>query len=515
MIVDDTEENIDILVEALADDYEVCVAMDGETALQYISAEPPDLVLLDIMMPGLDGFEVCRRLKDAEKTRDIPIIFVTAMGKMNDMKKGLELGAMDYITKPITPSIVKVKVKNQLMLKLAHSQELDKNTAAREKVEKELRAAREIQMDILPKVFSPFPGKPEIDLYAVLQPARQVGGDFYDFFFNSEDQLCFVIGDVSGKGVPAALFMAAAKTLIKSTAHTVLQPDRILDIVNRELSADNDTCTFVTVFLGILDSKKGRISYVNAGHNPPLIILREGEPDFLKGAASTAIGIYEDSIFTSDTFQLMPGETILLYTDGVTEAFNQKEEQFSEERLQKEAANLQKNSMRELVTAILREVESFTGNVAQSDDITMLALKYLPVAELTLVLKNERPEIQPALRKVTVFLTEHELSPEIIHDFRLSLEEILENIINHAYEDDGKHHIEIEIELTPEFLTARTKDDGKPFDPTGHIDPDKDKPFAERQIGGLGIHLVRSLMDEIKYSYNQGRNVTFISKSLS
>jgi len=375
MVVDDTEENIDILVETLGNDYEISVAMDGESALEDMAANKPDLVLLDIMMPGMDGYEVCRRIKADPETSDIPVIFITAMGEIEDEAKGLELGAVDYIRKPITPAIVRTKVKNHLTAQLAHVRQLSENAEAREKIEKELQVARVIQMDLLPR---DFPQEDDIELFATLKPARQVGGDFYDFFFLEPDRLCFVIGDVSGKGVPAALFMSMAKALIKASAQTVQTPAGILDTVNRELSQDNDTCTFVTVFIGILDLKSGELSFANGGHNYPLIYEPGGHPEFLEGGKSMILGIDEETVYTGATIKLQPDQGLCLYTDGITEAFNEMDQEFSDERLIAFVAANTRRPVKELVDLLVLEVETFAGKRPQADDITVLALRYRP-----------------------------------------------------------------------------------------------------------------------------------------
>ncbi|NOR64956.1 MAG: response regulator, partial [Candidatus Scalindua sp.] len=308
LVVDDTEANIDILVAALDSEYEVSVAMDGESALEAVNTDPPDLILLDIMMPGIDGYEVCRRLKSEPKTAAISIVFITSMSEVQNKTKGFELGAVDYITKPFDIMEVKARVKTHLSLTLARrelanqniileekvrirTEALRQSIAARERMESELRIAHDIQMNIMPADFPPFPDKPEIDIYAILKPAREVGGDFYDFFFINSDRLCLVVGDVSGKGVPAALFMSMVITYIRSIAKVFDKPDVILNNVNREVSRGNDSCTFVTVFLGILNIKTGELSYTNAGHNPPLKISRKSGVMLLDDASCPAIGM--------------------------------------------------------------------------------------------------------------------------------------------------------------------------------------------------------------------------------
>ena len=254
--------------------------------------------------------------------------------------------------------------------------ELTDTTAAKERIESELKIAHDIQMGIVPKIFPPFPDRSEFDIYAVLEPAREVGGDLYDFFFIDDDHLCFVIGDVSDKGVPASLFMAVAKTLIKTVAGEIKEPDKILDRVNKEISHDNDSCMFVTLFLGILDIRTGEVYYANGGHNPPLIMRKGKEAAFLGGATGTAAGIIEDVIYEKEKLILQPGDTIYMYTDGVTEAFNKSGELFSEERLKKEASLHQQDSIKDLVREMLGEIKSFSRGVPQSDDITILVLRY-------------------------------------------------------------------------------------------------------------------------------------------
>jgi sigma-B regulation protein RsbU (phosphoserine phosphatase) len=255
---------------------------------------------------------------------------------------------------------------------------LAETTAASERIESELKIAHDIQMGILPKEFLSYQGEYDVDIYALIEPARQVGGDLYDFFYLNEDQLCFAIGDVSGKGVPAAVFMTAVKTLIKATAKTIDKPSTILRIVNEEISKGNDYATFVTVFLGLLNVRTGVISYINAGHNPPLILRRNKNAEFLTGSRNMALGIDENFYFKHDNVILKPGEGIFLYTDGVTEAFNLKGELFSSERLQKNILKYQKNSSKKLAIKILKNIQSFSIGVPQSDDITILSIRYRP-----------------------------------------------------------------------------------------------------------------------------------------
>lgn len=253
---------------------------------------------------------------------------------------------------------------------------LEKTIAAKERIESDLRVAREIQMDLLPTDFPPFPDRHEFDIFAIIEPAREVGGDLFDFFFVDDDHLCFLIGDVSDKGVPAALFMARTKTLIKSVAGGRQNSAQILTAVNRELSINNDSMMFVTVFCGILKVSTGEIGYTNAGHNPPLVVRPDKVPQFLADTGDTALGIDEDLMFHAADVTLAPGDTLFMYTDGVTEAFNDRQEEFAEARLQQALSDHHSGAVSETALTVLDSVKRFAGEVPQSDDIAILALKY-------------------------------------------------------------------------------------------------------------------------------------------
>ena len=255
--------------------------------------------------------------------------------------------------------------------------QLTETTAAKERIESELKIAHDIQMSILPKIFPPFPDRPDaFGLYAVIKPAREVGGDFYDFFYIDDSHFCFVIGDVSGKGVPASLFMAVTKTLIKGHAAGAADPGRILTKVNNDLSDENDACMFVTIFLGILNIKTGEILYANGGHNPPVIINGGGAADFLNVPRDIVVGAATGYQYKTDSATLKPGDSIFTYTDGVTEAMNGKEELFSAKRLHEILSSTQGKTARNVISHVMEETALFAGDAQQSDDITMMLLQY-------------------------------------------------------------------------------------------------------------------------------------------
>jgi len=253
---------------------------------------------------------------------------------------------------------------------------LKRETEAKERIESELRIARDIQASMLPQTFPPFPDRKEFEIFALMEPAKEVGGDFYDFFFVEEDKLCFFIGDVSGKGVPAALFMSISKTLLKTEALRGLSARDVVDRVNNILCPDNQMCMFVTVFCVILDLVTGEVDFSNGGHNPPLICGNGRCFEFINIPKGCVLGAIENSKSGSGKLTLSPGDTIFLYTDGVTEAMNPKRELFSEARLKESLAKLTEKNVTEIAQEMREELRVFAQEEPQSDDITMLVLKY-------------------------------------------------------------------------------------------------------------------------------------------
>jgi sigma-B regulation protein RsbU (phosphoserine phosphatase) len=252
---------------------------------------------------------------------------------------------------------------------------LTETTAAKERIQSELKMATDIQASLLPRLFPAFPDRPEFDIYASMDPAKEVGGDFYDFFFIDDTHLCFLIADVSGKGVPAALYMMVAKTLLKSEGQRLGEPDQILSCVNKILASDNDSCMFATVFCAILNTKTGDIRFANAGHNPPLIMDAQGIR-YLKPKPGFVLGPMPDTIFETERLALNPGDTLFLYTDGVTEAENEEQKLYGEPELKNALHRAPRKDLADLIHFIRREVTRHANGTPQSDDVTMVAIKY-------------------------------------------------------------------------------------------------------------------------------------------
>ena len=253
---------------------------------------------------------------------------------------------------------------------------LTETTTAKERIESELRIARDIQLSIVPKIFPPFPERSEFDIYATMVPAREVGGDLFDFFFVDDRTFCFLIGDVSDKGVPAALFMAVTKTLIKVVAENEKDPGAIMGKVNKDLSENNESCMFVTLFIGMLDVVNGEVRYACAGHDPPLLLRKGERPTPIPVRHELIAGIEAGMEYTTDRVTLQPGDSLYMYTDGVTEAMDEHNEMFTEDRLVDSLAWADLTSARTIVETVKESVDMHTGGAAQSDDITTLALRF-------------------------------------------------------------------------------------------------------------------------------------------
>ena len=399
---------------------------------------------------------------------------------------------------------------NEMTRRLDDSIEhLKETTAAKERMESELKIAHEIQMSMVPKMFPPFPDRPEFDIFAMLVPAREVGGDLYDFFFLDDDRLFFAIGDVSGKGVPAALFMAVTKTLLRATASQEATPGETLRRLNEELYKDNDSCMFVTLFCGILNVRTGEIEYSNGGHELPYH-LSGSELRPLENTGGGALGIAENAAYRSERLRLGPGESLFLYTDGVTEAMDAAGELFAERRLEQSVRRAGVSGPRQLLGQVVDEVNAFAAGVPQADDVTGLVLRYVGAsregAGVEIILRNDLSELDRVRGRLGEFGTQRRLSPQLLRDLDLALEEILANIISHGYADNREHEIRVRLDVERGEVRVDVEDDGQPFNPLDAPEPDTARPVEERPVGGLGIHLVRSLMDGLEYRRQGDRN---------
>lgn len=355
--------------------YNFVFAHNGLEALSRL-IEFPDIgvILSDINMPEMDGLTLLLKLKEL-KNPSLKTVVVSAYGDMDNIRTAMNRGAFDFLIKPINFEDLELtinktldEIMQQRLALIEHDQLVS--------IQHDLNVAREIQQGILPKIFPPFPHHTEFDVYATMIAAKEVGGDFYDFFKIDNDHLGFVIGDVSGKGIPAAIFMAVSRTLLRATGLKGLSPGDCLQYVNNLLCNESVSCMFVTVFYGIINIKTGEIEYTNAGHNPPYVINSNGQVMKLDSTGDTILGVFEDKQFNLKKLQLEPNGGILLYTDGVTEAMNRNNEEYGEARLEKLLAGTNNLNVNEMVQTVVNDVTMFAQGFPQSDDITLLYLKY-------------------------------------------------------------------------------------------------------------------------------------------
>ncbi len=387
LVVDDNDDNLYTLTLHLdLEGYtEVETARDGEEAIARLKTGTFDLVLLDVMMPKVDGFQVLTWLKDQARLRDLPVIMISALTEMNSMARCIELGAVDYLLKPFNPVLLKARLGATLEKKRLRD-EIDAHLA---RLQEELDAARRLQMAMVPQSFpAPSPDFP-IDLCASMEPAREVGGDLYDFFVTEDGMLCFLVGDVSGKGMAAALFMARTKSLIRIATDLMRSrqgpsaaPAEIIARVNRELCQNNGDMMFVTLFFAMLRPSNGEVEFCNAGHNAPYRLNGQGLAP-IEGGKGIILGVLPDAVYATGRTSLAPGESIYVFTDGVTEAANLDGELFAEARLEAVLrASTAYSSAAAIVKSVGEAVRGFVGTALPSDDITMLAVRRLDPSAL-------------------------------------------------------------------------------------------------------------------------------------
>lgn len=381
LVVDD-EPDVKYLIlqkfrkQIAAGEYEFYFAAHGEEALNKIKSNMQiNLILTDINMPVMDGLTLLSKLNDLNN-KLLRSVIISAYGDMENIRTAMNRGAYDFITKPIDLKDLEITIEKSLK----EIEEYKSVLSAQTKLialQQELDIANIIQTSILQKTFPPFPDRKEFDIFAKMIPAKEVGGDLYDFFLIDKYRLGVVIGDVSGKGIAAALLMAVSKTLLKATAYKGMPADNILSEVNNIIVDESPSNMFVTVFYGVLDTRSGAFEYSNGGHNPPYLLSADGKVKQLDNVGGLMIGAMKDVAYESNVVMTQPGESLLFYTDGVTESFNKEGEEFQETGLEKILAGKYSLNVNDLVEHVFENVQSFSEGVEQSDDITCLALKYL------------------------------------------------------------------------------------------------------------------------------------------
>lgn len=378
LIVDDEPFNVDYLEQELEEaNYDTLSAANGQEALAKVESEAPDLVLLDIMMPVMDGFEVLRRLKSNPSTRHIPVIVISATNNLESVAKGIQLGAEDYLPKPFEPVLLHARLFSSLEKKRLR----DLEQLYLQGLEREMEIGREIQRGFLP---SELPRVDGWELAAYFQAAREVAGDFYDAFLLADGSLVAVIGDVCGKGVGAALFMTLFRSLLRATLMTDLLQEgsaltaaerlqRAVAFTNRYVAETHeDAATFSTMFLGLFEPDGGKLSYITAGHERPLW-SSEGRALTALQTTGPVVGMVPEACFTVNEIVMNTGDLLFMFTDGVTEALNGERQSFGKERLPGLLAGNKDPAA--VLGRIESELRRFVGDAEQFDDITMMAVR--------------------------------------------------------------------------------------------------------------------------------------------
>ena len=393
---------------------------------------------------------------------------------------------------------------------------LQQTRLKQERIDSELQIAQRIQMDMLPKKFPPYPDRHDVDIYGLQVPAKEVGGDLFDFVLRDE-KLYFCIGDVSGKGVPSALIMAGTHSWFRmNTAHHS-NPAHIMKIFNEAACEGNESCMFVTLFIGVLDLPTGRLRYCNAGHDMPLL-LQSSEVSELPCEANLPIGLFADVNYKLQETTIAPGTTIFLYTDGLTEAKNSAREQYGLKRVRQALEGLRRAPSQPLLEEMVRQTRLFVKDAEQSDDLTMLAIGYTRKESVetlhdSITLKNDVHEVVRLKAFMVEVGNKLELGKSLSNQLKLAVEEAVVNVIDYAYPVGKEGEISIEAKADGEQLRIVIADSGAPFDPTGMDRADTTLSAEERPIGGLGILLVRELMDSINYERTDGRNILTLLKN--
>ena len=358
-----------------AGEYEFLFARNGAEALMVLENNPDiEIILCDINMPEMDGLTLLSKVNEMRNPA-LRVIMVSAYGDMKNIRQAMNNGAFDFATKPIDMEDLSRTIEKAIdQIHYVHESQKEHTQLVSLKVD--LTSASEIQQYFLPRVFPPFPeDSDKVDIFASMEAAKDVGGDFYDFFRIDEDRIALVIGDVCGKGIPAALFMVLSQTIIRSKASQYTSAAECMTEANHLLASYSVESMFVTVFYVIYNTKTGHVTYCNAGHNPPHILRADGTVERLPKTKNVIVGVYDGVKYKEDTLQLEHGDTLVMFTDGVTEARNQAREEFGTERLNYMLSGLANTNCRQMVETVKAGLATFVDGAEQHDDITMLVIK--------------------------------------------------------------------------------------------------------------------------------------------
>lgn len=384
-------------------------------------------------------------------------------------------------------------------------------------IENELHIARDIQMSMLPKTFPPYPPRKDLEMFGTVIPAKEVSGDLYDFHIHDE-RLFFCIGDVSGKGIPASLVMATTQSLFRMTSANEHSPARIVAAMNDSMVEANESNMFVTFFVGVLDLTNGHLRYCNAGHNAPVVMHAGEKARLLEVESNLPLGVMPGYPYHEQETEIVSGESLFLYTDGLTEAEDIHHRLFGEERMLQTATRVASAPVDEQLKGMEEAVRNHAGQAEQSDDLTMLVVRFVLGAGPTglrrsLTLHNDIRQISRLADFVTGIATESGIDQTTAMSLNLALEEAVSNVILYAYPEGTEGTVDVDAAIWEDRIDFRITDSGRPFDPTLSIGPDLTLKAEERPIGGLGIYLVKKIMDHVSYTRENGKNILSMTKN--
>lgn len=415
---------------------------------------------------------------------------------------------------PEKPLVVKTRDEIEEMANIIN--DMTSSLKDKERIETELTLAKEIQINMLPKSFNEFSNE-YFKIFASMEPAREVGGDFYDFFKIDDKNVVICIADVSGKGIPAALLMSIAKTMIKNLMISGYSVGECFTRINNIFSEGNEAGLFITSWLGLLNLETGLLTYVNAGHNPPLIYRKNKVYEYLKTQPGFVLGGLEGIKYRQAFIELKEGDRIFLYTDGVTEAHNESNSLYGEHRLINYLNSCINSPIDDVLNGLRKDINKFKGKAEQSDDITMLILDYLVRKDsfgLTKIFPADKEELYNCLDFINEQLESNGCTMKIQNQIDLVIEEIFMNIVNHGYQS-VKGDIEVTVDITSTGVaTFIIKDRGVPFNPLNRASPDISLSSDERSIGGLGIFISKQICDSLEYEFANGQNILTIKKKI-
>lgn len=515
LVVDDVPDNRDLLIRRLRrlGITDVQEAENGQLALEKIAHGRFDLVLLDIMMPVMNGQEVLHRLNALGLVHDLPVIVISALSEVDDIAACIEAGAEDFLLKPFNRTLLRARVLSCLEKKFLH----DHTRLELRRKQAELAEARTLQLALAPppaNLDTPL-GRIAVDL--VLDPAKEVGGDLVDHFVVNERLLVLLLGDVSDKGAGAALVMARTCALFRAMAarqdaeQLFRNPALALGEINAVLATKNPGCMFVTLLLATLDLDSGRLHYVRAGHIPPFVRRADGSLQRLAHAGGLPLGVEAGLPYCADSLDLTGGDCLLVVTDGITEACDPAGELFGEERVAQWLAA--QSPQPPTVRSLLATVRQFEAGAPPSDDVGIILLRLsagtpeAPMLPGELLLHRkfapEADSVSALVEQVLELLPAHGVTSRVAHHVALALDELLTNLRNHAHASTCR----LWLALSDDRVTLAIEDHTAPFDPRTNPMPDTGADLDTRPIGGLGTFLALQVAQGIDYHSADGRNL--------